>query len=403
MIRRLSNIHGPTRSRATGRGSILLIGLLLAAAGCDPSARRPVGAPEGRDEFGEFRRVGGVGVLTLWGEPYQRGRAHGRLLAPGVLDMVDTLCGSNVLIQHDGDYDRVVLPLVDRFAFDPADEEELRGILDGVKERLGDRAVLRRLKRPLTLRDLKAYNTAGDWYRQACSSFAAWGTLTKDGHTWVGRNFDFMPAQEYYPHQMIVVQRAAGGKQAWAGVSVPGLIGCITGINARGVFVATHDVYMPLGPLGNGYAPRLLVLRRLMEACSPGDLEAQAAPILKQSPRMFDSGILVAAPARGGSSPAMVFECAAGPRAEEGVTGRRAGQNSGDLPSEAIACTNHFRVRPSPPGDGVDYRYDLVRRVLRAKTGRGEKMDFALARKALGAAALPITVHSVVADLDTLM
>ncbi|MCY2925998.1 MAG: C45 family autoproteolytic acyltransferase/hydrolase [Planctomycetota bacterium] len=350
-----------------GRGLWVLAAALVLSVGAGAATGQPAGAPEGKDEFGEFRRVQGVGVLTLWGTPYQRGLAHGRLVSQGVLDMVDRLCGSNLLIRREGDYDRVVLPLMARFHFEPDDEDELRGILDGVKERLGDKAVLRRLKRPLSIPDLKAYNTAGDWRRHACSSFAAWGTLTKDGHTWVGRNFDYLPAPEYYPNQMIVVQRAAAGKEAWAGVGVPGLIGCITGLNAKGVFLATHDVHLPVGKPVEGYAPRLLVLRRLMESCSPGALEAQASPILKQRPRMFDSSVLLAGPVQAGSPPAMVFECAAVAKGADGVTVRRCGGDQDAISREAITCTNWYRARPGAPANPADLRYELIRKVLLAR------------------------------------
>ncbi|MEI7837641.1 MAG: hypothetical protein WCK05_14675, partial [Planctomycetota bacterium] len=119
-------------------------------------------ATEGTDEFGTFRRVQGVGVLTLWGGPFEQGRAQGRLLAQGVLDIVDTVCGSNLLIAWPGQYERVIVPLVERFTFEAEEERELEGILAGVRERLGNKAVLPRLGRELTLADLKACNTAGD-------------------------------------------------------------------------------------------------------------------------------------------------------------------------------------------------------------------------------------------------
>ena len=65
-------------------------------------------------------------------------------------------------------------------------------------------------------------------------------------------------------------------------------------------------------------------------------------------------------------------------------------------------CTNHYRKRVKPGINLLHYRYPLMRRVLMAKTGRGEKVDFDIARKTMGAVRLPITVHTVIADLDTL-
>ncbi len=362
----------------------------------------PAAVEEGECDHGTFRRVKGVGVLTLWGTPYQRGFAHGKLLARGILDMVDVVGGSNLLLSDTEDYEKKILPLVGRFEFEPADEEELRGIFEGVQAALGPRPMLEQLGRPPTLPDLKACNTAGDWYRQACATFAAWGTRAKGKHVWVGRNFDFLPAKASVSHQMIVVHKRLGEKKAWATVSAPGMIGCITGLNEDGVFASVHDVFLPLRRLEKGYSPRLLVLRRLMETCEPRDLEGQARPILEARKPMFDNAILLAAPVADGSPPAVVFEYNSDYSKDKGVTVRTPADNEEKLSREMITCTNHFRKRLKPGFNLTYYRYPLMRRVLMAKTNRGLKVDIDIARKTMGAVRLPITVHTVIADLNTL-
>lgn len=390
----------------TGPAAALCVVAALGICGCglvdELFTATPPPAAEGREPFGTFRRVNGVGVLSLWGSSYQRGLAHGRLLAQGVLDMIDTICTSNLLLQSRGDYERVILPMMARFSFTPEEEAELRGILDGVRSVLGVKAVLKRIGRPLTLEDLKAYNTAGDWYRQACSSFAAWGEGASDGHVWVGRNFDFLPARAYFAHQMIVVRRALDDKKAWASVSAPGMIGCITGINADGVFAAVHDVFLPRRPVEHGCVPRLLVLRRLMETCTAGDLERQAVAILEESKQLFDNNILLAAPVTDGTSPALIFEYNGDRTKDKGVTVRRPADNEEYFGREMIACTNHFRKRLRPGFNPLRYRYPLIGRILKAKTRRGEKVDFDLARRTMAAVRWPITVYTVIADLNTL-
>jgi hypothetical protein len=396
----------PCTSRTACAAAALSLTLLLAASGCCLTTKGVAAAPplppEGRDQFGTFERVRGVGVLMLRGTPHHRGRAHGKLLARGVLEMVDTVCGSNLLLSRRSDYERVILPLVARFRFTPDEEAELRGILDGVRMALGDEAVLERLGRPLRLEDLKAYNTAGDWYRQGCSTFAAWGKNTEDGHVWVGRNFDFLPARAFFTHQMIVVHEASGGRKAWASVSSPGMIGCITGINGDGVFGSVHDVFLPLRPLDGEYVPRLLVLRRLMETCGARDLERQALPILRSSRQMFDNSIFLAAPVTDGTTQALVFEYDGDQSKEGGVTVRRPGDDEGRYGREMIGCTNHFLKRVRPGVNPLRYRYPLMARVVAAKGKRGEKVDFDVARKTMGAVRLPITVHTVIADLSAM-
>ncbi len=361
----------------------------------------PEPAPEGVHANGTFRRVNGVGVLTVWGTPYERGFAHGRLLAPAILDMLDAVCGSSLLLSDGRDYERDILPLMDRFAFEPDDEAELRGVYDGVLAALGPDVVFRAFRRPLTLRDLRAYNTVADWYRAGCASFAAWGSRAQDGHVWVGRNFEFLPAKAFFTHQMFLVQRPLGEKKAWATVAAPGLIGCITGINEEGVFVAMHNAFLPPTPLKTGYSPRLLALRRLMEACAPANLEADAVPVLKARKQMFHSCVFLAAPIRDGSSPAVVIEYSSDRTHDGGVTARRPEDNEPELSREILACVNQFYKRLVSPPDMASYRYPKMRGVLMSGTEGGGKVGFDLARQTMLAVRLPITVHTVVANLDT--
>ncbi len=200
---------------------------------------------------------------------------------------------------------------------------------------------------------------------------------------------------------MILVHRPAAGRKAWATVAAPGMIGCITGINEEGVFTAVHDVFLEMQPLREGYTPRLMVLRRLMERCEPRDLSAQALPVLESRLQMFDNAILLAAPLTDGTPPALVFEYNGDRSGDRGVTVRRVEDNEKELSREMITCTNHFRKRTKPHFNLLGYRYPLMRRVLMAKTGPGEKVSFDIARKTMGAVRLPITVHTVIADLNT--
>jgi len=367
----------------------------------------PDPVPEGKETFGKLERINGVAVLTLWGTPYQRGFAHGKLMAQGVLDTLDAVCGSNLLLGDTKDYERKILPMMERFTFAKEDAEELQGVYDGVKAALGDKAVLERIGRALTLEDLKAYNTVGDWYRQACSTFAAWGTRATEGHVWVGRNFDFPPAKAFFSHQMIVRHKRRGDRNAWITVSAPGMIGCITGVNEHHVFVSVHDVFLPLRPLAKDYAPRLLVLRRLMETCKARDLKAQALPILEARRQMFDNSVLLAAPVTDGTDPGVVFEYNGDLSADKGVTVRTSADNEEKLSREMITCINRFDKRA---GEDMgyplimlsSYRASLMRNVLMAKTKRGLLVDFDIARKTMGAVRLPLTVHTVIVDLNTL-
>ncbi len=112
---------------------------------------------------------------------------------------------------------------------------------------------------------------------------------------------------------------------------------------------------------------------------------------------MFDSNVLLAAPVSDGTPPALVFECAGDLKAADAVTVRLPGEDK-MLPGPAIACANHFRKRPECAQDDVGRRYRTVARTLGVK---GQRVDFATARDTLQAASVSITMHSVVADLNT--
>lgn len=83
------------------------------------------------------------------------------------------------------------------------------------------------------------------------------------------------------------------------------------------------------------------------------------------------------------------------------MTLRTSKDNEPGLTREALTCTNHYRKREAPTGNLTHYRYPLMRRVLTAKIDRGQKVGFDIARKTMGAVRIPITVHTVVANLNT--
>ena len=115
-------------------GTLLVLGALCTTAvaketpTAEPAAKPVV---KGRLEVKDGHRV-----LTVWGTPYERGFAHGYLLAPSILDG----------IRHD--LEKVMRPLLPKFdtmvvkavapafAFAPHEEKELEGVLAGIQKRL---------------------------------------------------------------------------------------------------------------------------------------------------------------------------------------------------------------------------------------------------------------------------
>ncbi len=351
---------------------VLLLPLLLAAplAADEPSA--PVAtAPK---VTGRFETLGGHRVLTLWGTPEERGFAQGYLLAELIVDgisrdferiMKPLLPLYKTLIQH------VVVP---KFAFSERELAEMRGLHAGLKAKLPpEKLVVNALGRAVELVDIKALNTFGDWYGLGCSSLAVWGDLTKDGATLVGRNFDFPAFDLVLLHQYVVVRAPEGDLQGQVGVSYPGCIGIVTGMNANGVFVAIHDVRVKpsLDKALRPNVPRLLAVRRLLEQVHGARACLEARDLARGWPTLYGNNLMVVAPERTDGVPhAAVLEYDCRADLDGGCTARLADRSSA-LASDAppvvcLACTNHHRCRKETRSeqDGRPrWRYDLLHAV----------------------------------------
>ena len=154
----------------------------------------PVVAQQTTPEIcGRFVEKDGFRTLYLWGTPEQRGFAQGYLLADTILrsfeaDLQKLMRGSRMK-QYEK---RLLKSIVPRFAFSADEEAELAGMLKGIKAKLpADKCKLAGVDRPVSLLDLKALNTVGDWMALGCSTFAISGAYTTDGKPAAARNFDF--------------------------------------------------------------------------------------------------------------------------------------------------------------------------------------------------------------------
>lgn len=336
-------------------GGALLALVLLPAPGRRALARD--GGPEPA-LCGRLLEHEGQRVLLLWGSPRERGFAHGYLCADRIVEGLAHDLGkvlAPLLPLYEGVITRLVVP---RFAFEADEAEELEGLLEGLRARRGAEGLeVPGLARPVGLTDLQALNTFGDWYGMGCSSLAVWGERTADGEPLVGRNFDFAGLTLPLEGQHVVVHAPRPGRAGWIGVSHAGSIGVVTGLGAGGRYVALHDVRVRTGlaQAARGNAPRLLVLRRLLEAPGEGDFVAAAVRRLGTWPTLYGNNLLVAAPRPPGGGPAAaVLEYDPRLDLEQGVTPRLpeaanlAEYGGLALAADCLLCTNHFRARPPP-------------------------------------------------------
>ncbi len=379
--------------------AFVLVGVLLAASWSAPTPHvatvevsselwvhgaPTVRAPEG--VTGRLETRGNRRVLTLWGSPRERGYAQGYLLADVIVRG----------IEHD--FERVLKPfiptyesvvrrgVVPKFGFSPRELEEMEGLHEGLVAALPEeRRIVKGLDRAFDLTDIKALNTFGDWYGLGCSSLAVWGRLTHDGKPLVGRNFDFPGFYLLVAHQYIVVRAPDGEAQGQVGVSYPGSIGTMTGMNPAGVFVAIHDVRIKpaFDKAMRPNVPRLIAVRRLLEQTRGADACAQALRLTRAWPTLYGNNLMVVAPGTSETSPqAAVLEYDCRTDLEGGCTMRivdtEGVKPDAALPAMCLTCTNHHRCRPKP-ADYVDlykrWRFPLLSSVEGLELPREEAFD----------------------------
>jgi len=390
----------------------LMLRVLLVLAVFGPVVRADAPKPPTID--GRLTTVDGIAVLTVWGTPHERGFAHGHFLAPGLIALLDAYLADTELSGGPARYEATtqLVPLMMKIR--PVYQEELRGLLAGVESRLGGKTTVPRLGRKLAIRDLVTVNCIPDSAGFGCSSFVAWGRLTADGDTISGRNLDWNVSDALLEGQVVVVHvpEAGNGTLAWVSVGWPGLIGCLTGMNAEGVTVSMHDSWggEPAGTMG--FTPRALALREALETAKPGTAQADILAVFRKRTVAVGNNVGVALPHRAGeagaSAPSIVFEY-------DGVTMRTGGVTV-RLPEPAgksrrrggayQVTTNHYRQRAEPERCG---RYKKIRRALGAAEKSSEPIDIAAAWRILSSVAQPgrrdgglATYHSVVFEPDKL-
>ncbi len=168
-----------------------------------------------------------------------------------------------------------------------------------------------------------------------CTSFAAWGAATQNGHLLVGRNFDF-DAGRCFDENKVVVRFEPDDGLDFISVAWPGLIGVVTGINDARIAVAINAAQSADSrQIGT---PVSLVLRNVLQHASTLD---DAVRIIRESQVFIADSYLVA---DGKTNQAVVVEktplrCAVRTPA-----------------ANHIVCSNHF-LTDELRGDAANARY----------------------------------------------
>jgi hypothetical protein len=354
-------------------------------------------APQVAELTGSLTTEQGVRVLRLWGTPFQQGYTHGSLLGDRILELAEAVLLDPHVMPDVRMYESMIRDrMLPSFDLSGEQRDELLGMVRGMTDRLGAKGMtLRRLKRPLDDQDLLALNTVADWNPSACSSFAAWGSMTEGGETIVARNLDYFDLPGLREDHVLIVRLASDdSKKRWVSLAWPGIIGAYTAMNEEGVVVAMHDV-VAAKVMDMGLTPRSFVLRDIMETVGAGGAIEQAEKLLRSRRAFRGNNFLVAGPFDGKTQPAAVFEYDGDLENSGGVTVRRAGEAINESPPDSVLCTNHYRLR-RPPG-GTCSRYESIRSALQSANGGGA-LDVKAAWSIIESAAVKGTMHTLVAQ-----
>lgn len=106
-----------------------------------------------------------------------------------------------------------------------------------------------------------------------CNQFACWGTRTKHGGVFHGRDFQFYNAGVYQDEALLAVYvpEGSGGNPSpypFVTVTAPGFVGLATGLNAQGVSMGIDVVHAWPARSADPGLGGLLMIRKIMEQAS---------------------------------------------------------------------------------------------------------------------------------------
>jgi isopenicillin-N N-acyltransferase-like protein len=156
-----------------------------------------------------------------------------------------------------------------------------------------------------------------------CTSFAAWGNHTLNGHLLLGRNFDFDAGRSFDTNKIVIRVQPEKGI-GYISVAWPGMIGVVSGINDERIAVTVNAARSSdVRRIGT---PVSLMVREIMQHAST--LSEAVAIIEKSEVFVADSYLL----ADGKSGEAIVVEKTPARCSTLRTNG------------EYIVCSNHFRT-----------------------------------------------------------
>ena len=311
-----------------------------------------------QDVNGDITTVDDKTILKVWGTHYERGYAHGYLLADRVKAefdqfMVGSVFGSAVNYESARQY------FVENFAFETKYEDECNGIIDGITDAgislynpvLGrdyddiDAMVF------TAFTDLISSGLFGDQPGFGCSTLSNWGgstlgDLRLNGSLVVTRALDgHMDQMIDDNHTMIIHYPSEEDELKWLNIGFPGMVSCFSAVNEAGVAAFQNIGNHIVIPNLNTFHPMMLSIRNGIEMTDfNGDLLQDHSDVFSSiaGENSMDSWIITAVSENEG----IIIES----NNQNGTQVRDTTDNylSPAISGQNIAATNHFRVLYMP-------------------------------------------------------
>ena len=241
----------------------------------------------------KLERSGGVWRFHLQGGPRKMGHSHG-LLASRVTAAMDRRVASELESRIPGRFRRWYLSNVSRWRH--------RGLMDGIPPvRLVELAAFSRtmvdsaeFPEPPFHR-LLYYHAMHELTREAVESplpgshmFAVWGKQTVESHMLVGRTFELAAGKMFDSDKALLLFQAEEGFP-FISVAWPGMMGVVTGVNSRRLFVSVNSACSDGDPEDG--IPLTLLAREILERA--GTIK-EAIKLIKQQPAMVPGIFMLA-------------------------------------------------------------------------------------------------------------
>jgi hypothetical protein len=194
--------------------------------------------PVGSHEAGKLYRLGILDVVVLNGTYKEMGRQYGTLMKDKILTIRDELIKQYIdpeILSYD-----VMKGLIGE-PFYKVMPKRIKDIYAGISEATGLDAIELSTLDHQTLLVMLARRTG---QTAMCTSLAVWGSHTKGGTTYTGRNFDYAP---YFRDMMpkwgqVVVMNPAGGEYSVAGFGLAGTVSeFIDAMNSEGLYIEYNN------------------------------------------------------------------------------------------------------------------------------------------------------------------